>query len=112
MTCGLQSQTNFCPSCSAKIQAVAEHRHRPKGSGHHEHSHEDLGLPCRAAAGRRLAQKYQRYIGQNDAKRRAQNPDATMNNAIAECSSGKAAHAIPVLEKALQDAKVDLPPRT
>ena len=59
-----------------------------------------------------LAQKYQRYIGQNDAKRRAQNPDATMNNAIAECSTGKAAHAIPVLEKALQDAKVDLPPRT
>jgi hypothetical protein len=59
-----------------------------------------------------LAQKYQRYVGQNDAKRRAQNPDATMNNAIAESSAGKAAHAIPVLEKALQDAKVDLPPRT
>ena len=59
-----------------------------------------------------LAQKYQRYVGQNDAKRRAQNPDATMNNAITECTTGKAAHAIPVLEKALQDAKVDLPPRT
>ena len=59
-----------------------------------------------------LAQKYQQYVGQNDAKRRAQNPDATMSNAIAECGTGKAAHAIPVLEKALKDAKIDLPPRT
>ena len=59
-----------------------------------------------------LTQKYQRYVGQNDAKHRAQNPDATMNSAIAECNTGNAAHAIPVLEKALQDAKVDLPPRT
>ena len=60
-----------------------------------------------------LAQKYQRYVGQNTTDaRRAQNPDATMNNAIAQCSSGNAANAIPVLEKALQDAKVDLPPRS
>jgi len=59
-----------------------------------------------------LGDKYQRYVGQNDAKRRAQNPDATINTAIAQCGSGQAASAIPVLEKALRDAKVDLPPRT
>ena len=59
-----------------------------------------------------LADRYQRYVGQNEAKRRAQNPDATMDNAIAQCKSGNTAAAIPVLEKALQDAKVELPPRT
>jgi hypothetical protein len=35
----------------------------------------------------------------------------TIDNAISDCKGGKAASAIPVLEKALQDAKVDLPPR-
>jgi hypothetical protein len=59
-----------------------------------------------------LTQSYQRYVGQNEAKHRAQNPDATVNNAIAQCGSGNAASAIPVLEKALRDAKVELPPRT
>ena len=57
-----------------------------------------------------LAQKYQQYVGQNEAKHRAQNPDA--NNAIAQCKSGNVGSAIRILEKALQDAKVDLPPRT
>jgi hypothetical protein len=57
-----------------------------------------------------LAEKYQHYVGQNDAAHRAQNPMASINNAISDCTSGKAASAIPVLEKALQDAKVDLPP--
>jgi len=58
-----------------------------------------------------LAGKYQRYIGQDEAAHRARNPMATINNAISDCSSGKAASAIPVLEKALQDAKIELPPR-
>ena len=58
-----------------------------------------------------LADKYQHYIGQNDAAHRAQNPMAAINNAISDCNSGKAASGIPVLEKALQDAKIDLPPR-
>jgi hypothetical protein len=57
-----------------------------------------------------LAQKYQRYVAQSTTAPRAQNPDARMNNAVAQCSSGKVAEAIPVLEKALRDAKVDLPP--
>jgi hypothetical protein len=57
-----------------------------------------------------LANKYQHYVGQNDAAHRAQNPMASINNAISDCNSGKAASAIPVLEKALQDAKIDLPP--
>ena len=58
-----------------------------------------------------LADKYQRYVGQNETRRGARNPDAAVNNAIADCTSGKAASAIPVLQKALQDAKVELPPR-
>ena len=59
-----------------------------------------------------LAQKYQRYIGQNEGKRGTRNPDASVTKAVGQCTSGQAANAIPVLEKALQDAKLDLPPRT
>ena len=58
-----------------------------------------------------LAEKYQRYIGQDEAAHRSRNPIAAINNAISDCNSGKAASAIPVLERALRDAKIDLPPR-
>ena len=58
-----------------------------------------------------LAAKYRHYIGQDEAAHRARNPSATVNNAIGDCNSGKTASAIPVLEKALQDAKIELPPR-
>ena len=58
-----------------------------------------------------LADKYRRYVGQKDAAPRAQNPMGAIDNAISDCKSSKAASSIPVLEKALQDAKVDLPPR-
>jgi hypothetical protein len=59
-----------------------------------------------------LTQKYQQYVGQSETRRGARNPDATVNNAIEQCRSGNTASAIPILEKALQDAKVELPPRT
>lgn len=58
-----------------------------------------------------LAQKYQTYIGSNDSSRRSQQRDANVDTAISQCASNSAA-AIPVLEKVLKDAKVDLPPRT
>ena len=57
-----------------------------------------------------LAQKYQRYVGDTASSRRSQQHDATVDTAIAQCPSNSAA-AIPVIEKALKDAKVDLPPR-
>jgi len=40
------------------------------------------------------------------------NSDAVVPVAISKCASGDTAAAIPVLEKALIDAKVSLPPRT
>ena len=57
-----------------------------------------------------LAAKYQRYVGDNDAQRRSQIRDARVDTAISQCQSNSAA-AIPVLEQALKDAKIDLPPR-
>jgi hypothetical protein len=39
-------------------------------------------------------------------------PDAVVPVAISKCASGDTATGIPVLEKALTDAKVSLPPRT
>jgi hypothetical protein len=38
-------------------------------------------------------------------------PDAIVPTAIAKCNAGDTAAGIPVLEKALRDAKVTLPPR-
>ena len=58
-----------------------------------------------------LSAKYQRYVGDNDVKHRGMMPDASVDTAITQCQSD-AANSIPVLEKALKDAKVDLPPRT
>ena len=59
---------------------------------------------CRA-----LSDKYQRYVATNDGRHRAQT-NAGPDNAMSHCQSDPAS-AIPVLERALQDAKVDLPPR-
>jgi len=97
-----------------------------RGSGHHDDSqkvpclHGPQSCPLRRGRSnrpmRRTARRWLRNTSVTSARtppaRRAQNPDATMNNAVAQCSSGKAAEAIPVLEKALRDAKLDLPPRT
>ena len=58
-----------------------------------------------------LADKYQRYVGNTAAQHRGQQRDATIDAAIAGCTS-KSAASIPVLEKALKDAKVDLPTRS
>jgi hypothetical protein len=58
-----------------------------------------------------LAQKYQAYVG-NMSVGRSPNPgtlDAQV--AIEQCKAGNTAAAIPVLEKKLRDARVDLPPR-
>jgi hypothetical protein len=57
-----------------------------------------------------LGQKYERYVGDNAASHRSQQRDSKIDAAITQCGTNSAA-AIPVIEKALKDAKVDLPPR-
>jgi len=57
-----------------------------------------------------LAAKYQRYVGDNLVQHGSQQRDATVDVAITQCSTNSAA-AIPVIEKGLRDARVDLPPR-
>jgi hypothetical protein len=57
-----------------------------------------------------LVQKYERYVGDNGDAHRSQRRDAKIDSAITQCPSNSAS-AIPVLEQALRNAKVDLPPR-
>jgi hypothetical protein len=45
-------------------------------------------------------------------KTNSQNVDAAVPEAINQCNKGNTAAGIPVLEKALKDAKVTLPPRS
>jgi hypothetical protein len=57
-----------------------------------------------------LGAQYQRYVGDNLVQHRSQQRNATVDIAIAQCSTNSAT-SIPVIEKALRDARVDLPPR-
>ncbi len=58
-----------------------------------------------------LSDKYERYLGQTmDRSPQPQSLDAKV--AVGKCGVGDTASSIPVLEKALTNAKVDLPPRT
>jgi hypothetical protein len=59
----------------------------------------------------KLGQAYERYVGDNEAQHRGQQRDATVTTAISKCSTDSAT-SIPVIEKALTDAKITLPPRT
>jgi hypothetical protein len=62
----------------------------------------------------RLSELYIRYIGRSEAGPRTPvTPDAVGGTALAQCKEeGKAAQAIPVLERKLLDARFTLPPRT
>ena len=57
-----------------------------------------------------LAQKYERYVGDNLVQHRSQQRDATVDAAITACPTNASA-SIPVIEQALKNARVDLPPR-
>jgi hypothetical protein len=57
-----------------------------------------------------LGKKYEQYVGDNAASHRGQQRDATVATAISKCDTD-AANSIPVIEQALKNAKVDLPPR-
>ncbi len=59
----------------------------------------------------KLSDTYKRYVG-TESQHRGRAPDAaSIETAISHCQSD-AANSIPVIEKALKDAKVDLPPRS
>jgi len=57
-----------------------------------------------------LGAQYQRYVGDNAVQHRSQQRNATVDVAISQCSTNSAT-SIPVIERALRDARVDLPPR-
>ncbi len=77
-----------------------------------------LSLPCTASAQSNdaayctaLSEKYQRYLGMNQGRTvQPQSLDAQV--AVQKCAAGDAAGSIPVLEKALLGARLELPPRT
>jgi hypothetical protein len=57
-----------------------------------------------------LANKYERYVNSNDREHRQPTPPNSVSVAMSKCQSSSA-QAIPILEKALRDAKLDLPAR-
>lgn len=77
-----------------------------------------LALPAMASAQsgdagycQALATKYQRYVVGNSGTGKMATPNVSVETAASRCKSD-AAGSIPVLEKALTDARVDLPPRS
>jgi hypothetical protein len=58
-----------------------------------------------------LSDRYSQYLNMNS-KRGAQPQSLDAQVAVEKCKAGDTAASIPVLEKALKDAKLDLPPRT
>jgi hypothetical protein len=58
-----------------------------------------------------LSDKYSRYLDMSS-KKGAQPQSLDAKASVGKCQAGDIAASIPVLEKALKDAKLDLPPRT
>jgi len=58
-----------------------------------------------------LASKYQRYVVGTSGSGKMATPNASIETAASRCKSD-AAGSIPVLEKALTDARIDLPPHS
>jgi hypothetical protein len=61
---------------------------------------------CRA-----LTQKYETYVANKSVGHTAGSPTIDGSVAISQCKDGNTAAGIPVLERKLRDARVDLPPR-
>jgi len=60
---------------------------------------------CRA-----LAEKYETYVNNMTSGRSPQQDSVDGRVALEQCKKGDSAAAIPVLEKKLRNAKIDLPP--
>ena len=59
-----------------------------------------------------LTQKYETYISNMSVGRSAGSGTIDASVAIAQCKDGNTASGIPVLEKKLRDARIDLPPHS
>lgn len=77
-----------------------------------------LALPASAMAQandtaycRALADKYQRYVVGSSGSGKMATPNISVESAVTKCNSD-AANSIPVIEKALRDNQIDLPPRS
>ena len=77
-----------------------------------------LALPAAASAQagdtgycQALASKYQRYVVGTSGSGKMATPNVSVETSASRCNSD-AAHSIPVLEKALNDARIDLPPKS
>jgi hypothetical protein len=59
-----------------------------------------------------LSERYVRYVGRSEAGPDSPvRPDVNGGVALAQCKEGNFATAIPILERKLTNAKVELPPR-
>jgi hypothetical protein len=58
-----------------------------------------------------LSQKYLAYVGDMSTSRSSSPGSVDAQVAMEQCKTGNTAAAIPVLEKKLRDARIDLPPR-
>ena len=58
-----------------------------------------------------LAEKYETYLNNMTSGRSPQQDSVDGRVALEQCRKGKRAAAIPVLERKLRNAKIDLPPR-
>ena len=70
-----------------------------------------LMLSPLAAVAQSTDAKYCQALAETYRKIGVANTDAAIPEAINQCNQGNTAAGIPVLEKALKDAKVSLPPR-
>jgi hypothetical protein len=58
-----------------------------------------------------LTQKYETYIANASIGHTTGSPTIDGSVAVAKCKEGNTAAGIPVLERKLRDARIDLPPR-
>src|SRR5579862_5035418 len=59
-----------------------------------------------------LANKYNTYVETRGSRGARQGVSADIATAMSQCQTSNATSAIPVLERALRDAKIDLPSRS
>ena len=79
-----------------------------------------LALPAMASAQTKmtdveyckaLGDKYRTYVANPQSGRSPMPDPAEVQNAIDQCAKGNTAAGIPVLERRLKNARIDLPPR-
>ena len=81
------------------------------GFGSDKVTDHNLGSPDRNYCAA-LSEKYVRYVGRSEAGPHSnRKPDVVGGVALAKCAEGDTAAAIPILERKLLDARIELPRR-